>query len=602
MKCYKDDIERLYQERNVDNNEFRQMVLEEVRSIHRDPCYIYENYYKIPDRITGKIALIKLMPRQRDRIYMIYSGDRYIELKRRQVLFTWTMAGVALQEALFKKNSTTLISSANDQLAMDFLQNKVNFLLSNLPQWIQQPIYRKNEHTLHFGTAEKNEKGVEVILGNNSVIWAVPRGMHSVISRQLTLWIADEFALVPDSYTIAEYGKAALERAHGRWIIGSTGRGIGNFFASQFLRAYKKNDGEFAGRAFFFSAADDIDFDPNVYEEKKRNSGSPELFRENYPLTVDDAFQTSSFCVFDVDKLMKRLEIIEDFSGRQTSKLLLDIGILTAERDKTDFDKAILNTIAWKSTVSHNLDYQAEIRIYEKPQKNTTYVVGVDSCEGVAQGDYSCFQVLNALTHKQAAVYHGRLNSDLAAEDCELLCHYYNDPIVNIEKNSVGLAFISRFKQLYSKIHHPEQYDEIIDKTNYQKFGTRTLGQSKWVFIGAGQEFIRDEVDNINDVSTIYELLNFVKEPDSVKVGADKEAKMEWADGLVEKMHDDRVMAFLLALQLINRYKPKEQQEPEELNDLQKLMIKVGRIDKNPAWCGFNTAPSEINKFKNIIK
>ena len=51
------------------------------------------------------------------------------------------------------------------------------------------------------------------------------------------------------------------------------------------------------------------------------------------------------------------------------------------------------------------------------PELNHAYVMGVDTAEGLAHGDYSVIQVLDVNTGEQVAIWHGHIAPDLLAEE-----------------------------------------------------------------------------------------------------------------------------------------------------------------------------------------
>ena len=49
------------------------------------------------------------------------------------------------------------------------------------------------------------------------------------------------------------------------------------------------------------------------------------------------------------------------------------------------------------------------LEVWKEPEPYNTYVLGVDTAEGLGHGDYSVIQVLNIGTGEQAAIWHGHI-------------------------------------------------------------------------------------------------------------------------------------------------------------------------------------------------
>ena len=60
------------------------------------------------------------------------------------------------------------------------------------------------------------------------------------------------------------------------------------------------------------------------------------------------------------------------------------------------------------------------LTVWERPERWSGYVLGVDTAEGLGHGDYSCVQVIDVKVGEQVAVWHGRIPPD------ELAYEVYN--------------------------------------------------------------------------------------------------------------------------------------------------------------------------------
>ena len=57
------------------------------------------------------------------------------------------------------------------------------------------------------------------------------------------------------------------------------------------------------------------------------------------------------------------------------------------------------------------------VEVWQRPDSMSAYVMGVDTAEGLGNGDYSVIQVLDVGTGEQAAIWHGHISPDLLAEE-----------------------------------------------------------------------------------------------------------------------------------------------------------------------------------------
>ena len=49
------------------------------------------------------------------------------------------------------------------------------------------------------------------------------------------------------------------------------------------------------------------------------------------------------------------------------------------------------------------------LTVWERPERWSGYVLGVDTAEGLGHGDYSCVQVIDVKEGEQVAIWHGRI-------------------------------------------------------------------------------------------------------------------------------------------------------------------------------------------------
>lgn len=224
--------------------------------------------------------------------------------------------------------------------------------------------------------------------------------------------------------------------------------------------------------------------------------GDIDLFHQEYPLTVEEAFIFSGRPRFDVNMLRQ------------------------------------LKAKAIRPIAEENL-----LRIYEQPEAYSKYIIGADTSEGLATGDNSSVTVINTRTFKQAAKYSGKLAPDLLASYIKLWAEKYNDALAVVESNNHGLVTLNYLKEIYSRVYYRKVYDKVSDIWT-EKIGWQTSSRTKPLLISALDKALRAGL-GVSDSQTIDELMTYVIEEDG-------------ATNASEGKKDDDVISLALAVQGYN--------------------------------------------------
>jgi hypothetical protein len=251
-----------------------------------------------------------------------------------------------------------------------------------------------------------------------------------------------------------------------------------------------------------------------------------ELFRQEYPITAEEAFLTSGAAVFDQRKLRDRIAAlqIKDEKGR----------VVGATHPHTGyrFDKSVSDF------------YQAKhgpLRIYDAPQP-ARYVIGADVAEGIQGADQSVAQVLRLPELVQVAVFQDSIEPDEFADVLFHLGRIHGWAALCVEANGPGLVTNTRLgKELsYPNLYRRETFDQ--DRKKFEKkWGWYTNRGNKPVMVTDLRGAVRDDLIIFRDIPTLVDMTHYVKH-DASKA----ESKMGAAQG----EHDDTVMALALALQM----------------------------------------------------
>jgi len=172
--------------------------------------------------------------------------------------------------------------------------------------------------------------------------------------------------------------------------------------------------------------------------------------------------------------------------------------------------------------------------VYHPPEPNQRYVAGIDLAEGTANGDYDAIQILNSTTYEQVATFHGRIDIDMFAEEATYGGYYYNKALLTPEVN-FNPGFVLNLQRLkYPRIYMRQQTDSISHDIQH-KYGFRTDKYNRQGIISDLVEFVRDHTDKLYDLTTLDEMLTFIRDDRGKPVAQ-------------EGKHDDLIMALAIAL------------------------------------------------------
>lgn len=263
---------------------------------------------------------------------------------------------------------------------------------------------------------------------------------------------------------------------------------------------YQLTDGQLAWRRW------------KMKELKKEQVGlglsGEQLFKQEYPSTVSEAFQSGSGNVFDAEK-------VDNVTPAPFIISTADI----AKKGVTIWQEPITKT---DKTNEHK------------------YVIGVDPSGGDSS-DYSCIDVWDKDSLIQVAQYYGMLRPDELAELTKEVAEYYNNAFVGVENNMLStILFLSK---IYDNYFFTTRIDEKTAKKT-KKVGWNTNIKTRDVMI---DEFIIlfDEGHlTINSKITLNQMKTFVKK---------ENGKREHADG----KNDDALIAGMIAMQMRKHFRDK---------------------------------------------
>ena len=242
--------------------------------------------------------------------------------------------------------------------------------------------------------------------------------------------------------------------------------------------------------------------------------GDVSQFKQEYPLTPDEAFLVSGASVFDKEKLVLR---------KKQLKKPLKRGYFTY-----DYDGNKITNIKWVN------DDKGFIDIFQVPDSPsiTKYCIGGDTA-GDNLGDFFVGQVLDAKTGTQVARLRQETDADLYTKQMYCLGKYYKNALIGIESNFDSFPIRELQRLGYTNQYVREQVDSYTNKTTKQ-FGFRTTSLTRPTIISKLKEIVREHTELLNDELTIDELMTIVK---------NEKGRIEAPEG----GHDDLMMALAIA-------------------------------------------------------
>lgn len=436
-------------------------------------------------------------------------------------------AGVALHYAIFKSSQKIAILANKDDLAKELL-GKVTVAYENLPSWMQHGIKSLTAH--------------EMVLENNSRIFARPTSKSAVRGKSISLLILDEFAHVDNNIADEFYAAVFPTISSGtttKLVIIST--------PNKYNLYHKLWSDANHGRNTFHPIRVDWWEVPGHDEEWKAEqiaNTTKEQFAQEHELSFD----SSSNGLISADKI----------------KELIDNHTEPIQKDDDDC-----------------------LYIYEKPIEGEEYIIIVDSSHGVDR-DYSAFMVIKISTsiHELVAVYRNNKISPLVYPNIIYKVGInYNEAHILVENNDIGsqVATILLYEYEYPNL----LFTELTNKKQrvaYGNDGKAIIGLKTTASVKAiGCSNLKAAIEHnkliIKDYNTISELSTFIKVRDSYQ-----------AD---EGSHDDLVMGLVLYSWLLtqNYFKDVEQNLSSDIKD-----IYEDSINANMMGFGFFTSgkPDEI--------
>lgn len=254
-----------------------------------------------------------------------------------------------------------------------------------------------------------------------------------------------------------------------------------------------------------------LDIDQLYWRRLKIAEGGKAKFQQEYPATADEAFIVSGSNVFNKEKL--------DALVPQPHQ----------RRSEWDYHSKMFD--------AHR---EGNLFIYDYPQWEAPYVIGADVALGVGQ-DYSVAVVMNKKHQVVAKYRNNRIDPSAWGELLFYLGRYYNNALLAVESNSMGIATLQKLEQMgYVNLYRQTKVANVSNEEGI-RLGFRTTSATKPAIIGNLKNLIENEDVYIPDPTMIQELKDYI----STETG-----KTEAAPGC----YDDTVIALAICAEVLRTH------------------------------------------------
>jgi hypothetical protein len=446
---------------------------------------------------------------------------RAIILKARQMGLSTYTTGRVFWKSYFNAYNKSVVM-AHDAATSDALFGMSRNIIYNMADTFRPMLKKSNAKEIMF---EHNDSGYRLYTAGAP---EAGRGTTPTIAHlsEVAFWGHDEKILAGLFQGISQSEGTEV-------ILESTANGVGNSFHRLWQGAVKGENDYIAIFVPWYLMTEyqrkvpegfertteeevlvtryNLSDDQLYWRRLKIAEGGENKFRQEYPATPEEAFIVSGSNVFNIEKLSK----------------LVPQPILA----KREFN--------FESSMMEDLR-DGSIEIFKYPTFEDAFAIGADVALGVGK-DYSTAVVINA-QREVCAVY--RSNTIDPSQFGDLLFYlgrYYNNALLAVESNSMGIATLNRLTQMgYLNMYYQTKMANV-SKEEGSRIGWRTTSASKPAIIGFLKNAIEQEDIWIPSRVIIGELMNYV---------ADESGKTNAIIG----QNDDTVIALAIALEVIRTH------------------------------------------------
>lgn len=490
-------------------------MIKEVEKCQKDILYFAENYFFILIPGKGK-EKIKLYSAQRRILKKMRNNPYFILLASRQVGKSTLMTIYLLWVALFFNDNKILLVANKEATAIEIF-TRIRMAYELMPNWIKSPVDDS------LGGYGKTSMGLE----NGSRISISTTTGTAARGQSCNILVIDEAAFIEEHLMNPFWASVfpiVSSIPDGKVFICSTPNGTGNLFHELYTGSVEGKNGWANDKIIW----NEVPGRTEKWAEKiKSGLASEEKWNQEYECLFINT-GTSSLSEHLYKALLKEI--------REPIEILMD----------------------------------GKYKIWEHPNPERLYVAGVDVSDGVG-ADYSVIKILDITDLREivevAEYYDNTIPvAEFSNKVHEILQHWGN-PLVCVERNNQGGQVADRlgFDFGYSKMVN--WGSKLAGRKNLELFGMISSRNTKYYACANARYYYSDKQSVVfRNTDSLEELFkDFVKLPND-----------SW--GAVSGKHDDRTMALIWALMVLDKDLCERWFTIEEFDDCGKP-LKIAPLD-----------------------
>ena len=478
--------------------EWTPKMVRELKKAKQNILYFAENFFFIVNLDRGKMR-IPLYASQK-RVLRSLRDNRFVAcLASRQTGKTTMMTIYALWIACFQEDQRILVVANKEQTAINIF-SRIRTAYEMLPNYLKPGV-------IEYGKTSMK-------LANGSSIGISTTSSDAGRGDSCNVLILDELAFIPNNLVDAFWKSVypiISSSKKSKIFIASTPNGTDNLFYKLYMDGQNKKSNWYAERMMWYEIPGR---DEKWKQETIQSIGSEEAFRQEF----DCEFLETGDSFIDEEYFAKLESLITD-------------------------PKHIFEEGAYK--------------IWEEPDVDCIYTIGVDVAEGVNK-NYSVIQVFDItdLTEiKQVAEYSSnKINPFEFTTKVYEICHHWGAPPVLIERNNCGAQVVDLLYQTY-RYPNIVSYSPKTGKSAFDRLGVYAHTNTKYKGVTNMRYWVHElKCISFRSKELVEELRNFQRKPNgtwSAKPGYD----------------DDKVMAMIWALMILDNALVQRYYEIIELDD-----------------------------------
>ena len=279
----------------------------------------------------------------------------------------------------------------------------------------------------------------------------------------------------------------------------------------------------------------DLDNDQLYWRRLKIGESGERKFKQEYPSSPEEAFLVTGNSVFDQEKVNNIAVHAPDY-------------VREFDTNSNYFEDA----------------REGHLELWVPPRFEDRFIIGADVALGVGQ-DYSTAVVLNKERQVCALFRDNFTDPSNFGDILFYLGRYFNNALLAVESNSLGIATLNRLKQMnYINLYYQTKAASLLDDEG-GKPGFRTTISTKPMIIGNLKRAIEEDDININSDVIVQELRTYVS--------ADNGSTNALAGNF-----DDTVMALAIAFEAYRTHQHRLTDDKVSWKD------KVSMAQENTVW------------------